>query len=68
MSGDERTWLEEAIGQCRAASTAGVTILLTRFQDANDEADIVVTNAASPEMAQALAIIYHNKREAEAED
>lgn len=57
MEADERKWAEEAIALCNEATRSQVTILLVRLQDANDQSDIVVTNAASPDMLKALYVI-----------
>lgn len=56
MGDDEKRWLDAAVEKCQAARERGVTVLFIRKQDANDEADIVVTNAATPEMARSLSV------------
>lgn len=55
MSSDERHWVEEAMATCRKASSDGLTIMVARLQDRNDEADIILTNATTPEMVTAMA-------------
>jgi hypothetical protein len=55
MSNEEQTWLEIAISKCEVATRAKLTIAIFRLQDRNDEADIFITNATTPEMVTALA-------------
>ena len=54
MNDDEFKWVESAIKLCVQAKEKGLSILLFRQQNGNDEADVVVTNAATPEMVNAL--------------
>lgn len=54
MDGDERKWLDYAMDSAVRAKEKGITVLLVRHQDSNDEADIAITNAESPEMVTAL--------------
>jgi hypothetical protein len=54
MDSDERQWVNEAIALCNNATKAGVSLVFVRKQDANDEADVVITNASSPEMTAVL--------------
>jgi hypothetical protein len=55
MDMDEKVWLSEAVSQCLNADSKGVMVALIRRQDANDHADILVTNAKNPEMLRAAA-------------
>lgn len=57
MNADEKTWMADAISQCDAATRANLTVAFIRLQDSNNEADIVLTNAKSPEMLQAIAAV-----------
>lgn len=54
MGTEEKQWVDAAIERVVRASEKGVTVLMVRLQDSNDEADIVVTNATTPEMVIAL--------------
>lgn len=54
MNDTEKLWLKDAVVACNSATAQTVTILLIRRQDANDEADMVVTNASSADMVRAL--------------
>lgn len=54
MDADEKAWIEDAIRLLAAAKRENVTVLYFRRQDANDGADIIMTNATSPEMVAAL--------------
>jgi hypothetical protein len=54
MNDDEFKWVESAIKLCVQAKEKGVNLLLLRTQAGNDEADVAVTNAATPEMVRAL--------------
>jgi hypothetical protein len=55
MSGDEKNWCEEAISMCERASQKKVLIAFVRLQDRRYQADILVTNAGSPETISAVA-------------
>lgn len=55
MGTDEKAWIADAITQCEAAARAKLTIVMVRAQNKNEEADIVLTNAESPEMLRAAA-------------
>lgn len=57
MTTDERAWAEEAISVCVKAKEKGLLILVARMQDGNDEQDLILTNAATPELVQALAAV-----------
>lgn len=56
MGEDEKRWCDQALERAVRAKTAGVVVLMVRKQDANDEADIVMTNAETPEMVRALCL------------
>lgn len=55
MNDNEKKWLDSAIERATRAAATGVTLLLLRNQDSNDEGDYVVTNATTPEMVRALS-------------
>jgi hypothetical protein len=54
MSGDEQHWFDIASKKCEDAQRAGITVLILRMQDSNDEADIVMTNAKDIGILQGL--------------
>lgn len=56
MSEDEKLWAQEAIALCKSGTASEVTVLFIRkASDENEgEADIIVTNAKSPELVAAL--------------
>jgi hypothetical protein len=54
MGKDETDWMDNAIRMCKRASDSGLVVTMIRLQDSNDEADIVITNAPTPEMLKSL--------------
>lgn len=54
MVQEEKDWIDAAIHLCKDATDAGVVIAMVRRQDMNDGADIVATNATTPEVIRAL--------------
>lgn len=54
MEAEERIWIDEAITLCSAASNKSILIVIIRRQDANDGADVVITNATDPKVIRAL--------------
>ena len=55
MDQDEKKWVEQAIEKCDEATKKSCLILFYRGQDYNDGADVIVTNAGTPELLTALA-------------
>lgn len=54
MENDEKQWIDAALERAIRAEEKGILILMVRKQDSNDQADIVITNAKTPDMVAAL--------------
>ncbi len=50
----EQKWLDAALSYAVRAQEKGLLVLLVRTQDVNGAADLIVTNAASPDLIKAL--------------
>ena len=55
MDKDEVSWLDIALDKAERATARKLTVMFCRMQDTHDKADVIVTNATTPEMVQALA-------------
>lgn len=54
MNKNECDWVEQAVQLCANGNRNNVAVLFVRRQDCNEEADVAVTNAITPEMLGAL--------------
>lgn len=54
MEPEEQKWFDAALERAARAREKGVVVMLVRRQDSNEQADIVMTTADSPEMVRAL--------------
>lgn len=65
MQTEVKEWIEEAVDQCKRASDKQVTLLIR--SSAEFDNDIVVTNAASPEIIGSLAFVMNGPGTSESE-
>jgi hypothetical protein len=52
---EERKWIVAALDFCKSATEKDVLIMFNRFQDVNNIADIVITNASTADVIKELA-------------
>ena len=67
MDKDERQFIEEAMDLCKQAEERSVSLLIARYQDGNEPADVVLTNVKDPAQLEQL-VKLRTKNEADHED
>ena len=67
MDKEERQFIEESMDLCKRAEERGVSLLIARYQDGNDLADVVLTNVKDAEQLRHL-VKLRTKNESDYED